>query len=66
MSDSISANGETRSGLSLGTVWQYVLIYLSLLMPGSTFVYIKGGTWFSFMPGSIGSPMGSALAWPLC
>ena len=49
MSDSISANGETRSGLSLGAVWQYVLIYLSLLMPGSTFVYIKGGTWFSFM-----------------
>ena len=49
MSDSISVNGETRSGLSLGAVWQYVLIYLSLLMPGSTFVYIKGGTWFSFM-----------------
>ncbi|VWM24755.1 O-antigen ligase like membrane protein [Collinsella intestinalis] len=38
-----------RRGITLNDLWQYVLIYLSLLTPGSTFVFMCGGTWFYMM-----------------
>ncbi|VWL92295.1 O-antigen ligase like membrane protein [Collinsella intestinalis] len=38
-----------RRGTTLNDLWQYVLIYLSLLAPGSTFVYMYGGSWFYMM-----------------